>query len=277
MSFFLPALLVGAIIMWARNAPLSYWAGHLLVTAIGSLCYLIVVAVPHKRVERSALPALLTLVLVALLTPVSNVGMIAPGALMSQLHVNPSALLCPTAIVLAAMLASGQPTASQAALVGLQGLNVFLADAAQASALAVAAGALALMRREGGRSVWLFIHSLAVFAAWARFEPRPPTAFVEDIAIHAFMLGPVAACVALASLVLAVCAPLTELTKRGKAPPARIGLFLYFVSTVLVSIFGEFPVPWLGFSPSPILGAFIGLGLAALPKPSCDTTNHLVG
>lgn len=42
---------------------------------------------------------------------------------------------------------------------------------------------------------------------------------------------------------------------------ARRGLTVYFATAAVVSAFGQFPVPLLGFGASSVLGAFLGLAV----------------
>ena len=55
----------------------------------------------------------------------------------------------------------------------------------------------------------------------------------------------------------------------------RTGLALYLAGTMVVPCFGEFPVPLLGFGPSPVVGAFLGLAvLSILARPAQAVTDH---
>jgi hypothetical protein len=98
-----------------------------------------------------------------------------------------------------------------------------------------------------------------------RLDPLPPAPFVEDIVAVAFRVTPLVGVLSLLSMIPIALAPLAIAPTRTADPNvknARTGLALYLAGTIVVPIFGEFPVPLLGFGPSPVVGAF--LGLAAL-------------
>ena len=61
------------------------------------------------------------------------------------------------------------------------------------------------------------------------------------------------------------------IARRSTAATAALALSAWFVATAVTPLFGAFPVPWLGVGMSPILGAWLGVGLLAArlrPAPS---------
>jgi hypothetical protein len=139
-------------------------------------------------------------------------------------------------------------------------------DAGQATALG-AAGAWVLLK--GTTSPVARGLAIAIAASsglvWLLPDPLPPAPFVEDIVAVAFGVTPLLGVLSLLSMLPIALAPLTIAPPHTAEPSvsqARTGLSLYLAGTIVVPFFGEFPVPLLGFGPSPVVGAF--LGLAAL-------------
>ncbi len=257
----LPAVFTGAAIMWARNAPFSDWGVHLLTVAMASCVCVVVSRVPWLTVEPHVMPVLFLAAIV-----IAAVAAHGPPHVVLWYGDEPTALqllplVCPIVVIASASLMSRSPGAAQVALLIVQGSHVIQADASQASALGVGVLTLVSAIRQPFRLHWLVLHALLVSAAWLRYDPISPRSFVADIVLHAFRLGPSVAIAAIGSLVLAVCSPLPLVISPNQGLPAQAALFLYFATTVLVSMFGEFPVPWLGLSPCAIVGSAIAPGL----------------
>jgi hypothetical protein len=164
-------------------------------------------------------------------------------------------------------------------LIACQLVHLAQPDAGQATALG-AAGAWVLMTGTTSPAA----RSLAIASAassavvWMRRDPLPPAAFVEDIVAVAFRVTPLLGALALLSMIPIVLAPLTIAPAHMAHPTvnkARTGLSLYLAGTIVVPFFGEFPVPLLGFGPSPVVGTFLGLAaLEILARRAQVVTDH---
>lgn len=124
--------------------------------------------------------------------------------------------------------------------------------------------------------------------AWSRPDPLPPVDMVENILFRAFELHPLAGALAIGALAwlsasalrpfgagyfLAKTPRSSFFPSRGgvrsrakyaghERPPAAV-LSAYWLASVAVIFFGDFPTPILGFGASPILGAVLGFSLWA--------------
>lgn len=144
-------------------------------------------------------------------------------------------------------------------------------DASQASAFGAGIILLALGRRQSGligKCVAMGA-ALLVAAAWYRPDPLAPVAEVEAIHTLSANVSPLLPAGLLASLFLFCLAPLLVALK-GQRPLFMTGaaLSLYFLVQAAMPFFGAFPVPLAGMGVSPILGAWLGIGVfaAALRK-----------
>lgn len=130
-------------------------------------------------------------------------------------------------------------------------------DASQATALAIA-GSLALTGVSGQwRAAVTAGAALLAVLAWTRPDPLAPVAMVEDVLRIGWSDARAPTVVAVAVLAFACLAP--WLSQRGE-PRDQAGLALsaYFAAVVLMTFFGPFPVPLVGFGVSFPLGWWLG-------------------
>lgn len=258
---------VGFAVMLAGGAPLARWGVHLAAALLGWFAYLIVQQLPGDAAWMGSrwLPVV-GVGLVGSTLLAADIDGVNRWHLVGPLRLHCSALLTPLLIVVAAGAVRARPIAAAVMLTACQLVHLAQPDAGQATALG-AAGAWVLLRGTPSpvaRS--LGIASAAASAmVWLRPDPLPPAPFVEDIVAVAFRVTPLVGVLSLLSLLPLALAPLTIAPAQPADPTvnkARTGLALYLAGTIVVPFFGEFPVPLLGFGPSPVVGAF--LGLAAL-------------
>lgn len=249
------ALGVGAALMFVEGAPSSRWAVQLASGALGLCAYASLRRVSWNR-RRRLIGVGLCISLVFLTLGATGIDGVHRWLGAGPVMLHASMLVAPTLLVLAVELGS---TAGLAALSTLQVVHLLQPDAGQATAVAAAAAVLFVVRR--GRPTAMAAAACLVTAAltWIRADPLGPAPFVEDILGRALSRGAGWAALSTAALALFVASPVV-----GSEPPraARFSLAAYFAASVLVSMVATFPTPLLGYSPSPIVGAF--LGLAAL-------------
>jgi hypothetical protein len=184
---------------------------------------------------------------------------------LGPLHVNMAMLLLPAMIVALAGLARNRiwpwiPAFAALVLLATQ------PDRSQSAALAGAAmvAALGLVRRPAIRLALLAAILALAAAAWIRPDPLKPVAGVEGVISLAYAASPILAGLALLCLAAAVAAPVV--LTRSCPPPARLAgwsLSACLLVWVTAPFLGAFPVPFAGIGPSPVLGAWLGIGLLA--------------
>lgn len=216
-----------------------------------------------------------TLLAFAVLTPIGlAASMLSPGQQgvhrwidLGPLHMNAAMLLLPAGVVALTVLVQGAAWPWIAGLLGL-GLLVLQPDASQATALAAALGIAAFGMIERSRPVRWGIALLAVLlaaASWTRADPLAPVPEVEGVIGLAAQLSPLLAAMAVLGLAAFAATPAWVAHRLpgkevGAAGYALSGLFLIWS---LAPALGAFPVPLVGMGPSPILGAWLGVGLLA--------------
>lgn len=182
---------------------------------------------------------------------------------LGPVRLNVAMLLLPLALTACAASALKSPIrlifpVAAAAILALQ------PDLSQAVALAGAA--IVLLARAKGPFVLRLAAALAIagalVATGARPDPLAPVPTVEGIVLLAWAMSPAMAALAVIALAGAVLAPLAA--ARSTAPAvgaAATTLTVYLALSALSPAYGAFPVPLVGMGVSPILGAWLGIGV----------------
>ena len=266
----LAAVAVGAVVCALSGVPAGSWGRNLAAWLVGALAAAALARWAGVR----------TLCAVALLTPLGLAATMAGEGQegvhrwldLGPLYVNAAMLLLPAFVVALAVLTQRAAWWWIPALLTL-GVLVLQPDASQAAAFALALCVIALGVRNRpawfGWGVVVAAVSLAAFS-WTRPDPLAPVAEVEEVIGLAAALSPWLA--ALSVLALAAFAATPVLATR--ANPSRTvrwaayALGALFLAWSITPALGAFPVPLVGIGLSPILGAWLGIGLLASVKPS---------
>ena len=272
---FVPVM-VGFAVMVVGGAPAARWGVHLAAALLGWFAYLIIQQLPGEGawVGSRWLPVV----------GVGLVGSTLLGAdidgvnrwhLVGPLRLHGSALLTPLLMVVAAGTVRARPIATGVMLTACQLVHLAQPDAGQATALGAASAWVLLKGTTSPVARGLVIASAVSSAlVWLRPDPLPHAPFVEDIVAVAFRVAPLVGVLALLSVIPLVLAPLANAPAHATDPAvndARTGLALYLAGTIVVPFFGEFPVPLLGFGPSPMVGAFVGLAALEILARRAET------
>jgi hypothetical protein len=90
-----------------------------------------------------------------------------------------------------------------------------------------------------------------------------PVAEVEEIVGLAFQVSPLIGSLALILLAAFAAVPATLTRPDARLKLAGAALSLCLAAWAVTPLFGAFPVPLVGVGMSPILGAWLGVGLLA--------------
>lgn len=263
----LAAVGLGAFICAASGVSTGSWARNLAAWLVGALA-----AAGLSAVVRPTLSPLLPWLAVAgLAATFFNPAQDGVHRWIDAgpLHVNVAMVVLPATAVALAVMADRWIVWVPvfAALI----LMVAQPDASQATALAGVTALVASVRLSRG---WVKVLALAgagllfVFA-WTRPDPLLPVAEVEEIVGMAFQLSPIVGGLTLIALTAFVAVPAVLSWTDARLRLAGGALSLCLALWVLTPMFGAFPVPLTGVGMSPILGAWLGVGLlAALQRPS---------
>lgn len=258
----LVAVLAGVVICQLSGIPSGLWVRNLAAWAVGG-----VAALGLWRGGAWVFPAALCVAVVLMgasflgpeqmgvhrwvsAGPVSlNVAMLTLPAALVSLAWAGRKLLWPWGLALAiVVMLAMQPDRSQVAAFG--------------------AGVIWLALR-GGQGVVVRLATavgvvIAIVAAWLRPDPLQPVPEVEEILLLGYAVAPALAVAAFTSLLAFSLAPAALTLKR--APLARRAgeaLSVYLLVSIAMPFVGAYPVPLTGIGMSPILGAWLAIGVLA--------------
>lgn len=265
----LPALLIGIAAMRTHGVPTALWLTNLLIALLGTIAFLIVCFRGTTSPWRSKTPKVLFLVAIVAL------GATFYGKGLENVHrwinIGPFRLYIGS-IVLPLMLLA-LPAIEQSFLrwglaVAITGLLALQPDASQATAFAIAVGALLWDRRPASLLGSLLLAFLALIA-WTRPDPLKPVPHVEGILSLAFSLSPILALLGVASLA-ALPLPFLALTKvHGRVCRTGLALAVYFGVVLCTCATNRFPVPLMGYGASPIVGYYTALSYLMSVRERC--------
>jgi cell division protein FtsW (lipid II flippase) len=258
------AVVLGAVVCAMSGVAAGLWARNLAAWGFGALAAVAVARWGGERFGRGlALAAPLGLCLTFLGPDLDGVHR---WLVAGPVRFNSAMLLLPSLVVATAILAKRHrwwwtPAFGALALLTLQ------PDASQTSAMALAICVIAagLRSRPWAERIAVAIAAL-LFAAlsWTRPDPLQPVPEVEGVIRLAGSHSPVLAGLAVLSLIAFAAAPsLAIYDRRPERGLAGVALTALLSGWVVAPALGAFPVPLIGMGVSPILGAWIGVGLLA--------------
>lgn len=179
------------------------------------------------------------------------------------LHVNIAMVVLPSLSVVLA--AAEDRRAIWGAAVAALILLVAQPDASQTTTLAAVLILVAAFRApsRGVKAALILFAGVAAAAAWMRPDPLQPVAEVEEIVGLAFQVSPLIGSLALILLAAFAAVPATLTRPDARLKLAGAALSLCLAAWAVTPLFGAFPVPLVGVGMSPILGAWLGVGLLA--------------
>ncbi|HEY8572799.1 hypothetical protein [Phenylobacterium sp.] len=251
---------VGAAVCALSGVPEGVWGRNLAAWLVGALA----------AMALSRFAGVRTLAAVALVAPLGvAAAMLFDGQQgvhrwlgLGPVYINAAMLLLPPLVVAVGALAERWSWWWMPALLTLAVL-VLQPDASQASALALAICVAGFSTSSARVKVGIALGATALAAlSWTRPDPLAPVPEVEEVIGLAARQSPWLA--GLAVLALAAFAVTPALSARGTAARSTgYALSALFLFWSLAPALGAFPVPLVGMGLSPILGAWLGVGLLA--------------
>lgn len=261
----LTAVVVGAGVCAMSGVAAGLWGRNLAAWLVGALAAVALARWAGGRVILALAMAAPLGLAATLLDP--GLEGVHRWLVAGPVRFNAAMLLLPALVVATATLAGRVgwwwvPAAVALAVLALQ------PDASQASALALAVCAIVVRLRSQnpmGR-IALAVGAVAVAAvAWVRPDALQPVPEVEGIIQLAAAQSVLLAGAAVLLLLAFAAAPALATHGRDGDDARRAGLALtaLLLAWIAAPALGAFPVPLVGIGLSPILGAWLGVGLLA--------------
>lgn len=257
----LPAVTVGVLTMDHAGVPPRTWALNLVAVAVGLLIVGVTQTARGPRTSRGW-----TLIAAAgvamLLLPFASGGLdgVYRWIVFGPLRLHASAMVAP--LLIAAFAATRTRSVSAAIAVVATIILALQPDAAQATSFALACCVVLTAgepRNQPRVRVWLVLLVLSAAASFVRPDPLTSVRYVEGIFDMAVARGPAWGVTKTIAMLL-LPAPLFLAWLRTRYTVA-LALGIYVSMTILAPLWGNFPVPVMGFGVSPIIGYFLALRL----------------
>ncbi len=255
----LPAVVIGASVMHQNAISPLVYGQNLICYLVSGLLVLFLTAKPTsaKRGNRFYL-ALLTVGCLALAGTFLDHGLenVHRWLAIGNFRLYIASLVIPSMIIgLGQLLSRKRLTLLIAALMAL--LLLFQPDASQLSAFVVSVVFLVWMQVKQPllKCGVTLLSAAAMVYSWMHLDVLAPVAHVEGILRMAQEMGTAWFWLGIGSLIL-LPVPLLGFS-RNATPAKAVGL--YYLIVLMSTFFGNFPVPFMGFGVSPILGYQLAL------------------
>lgn len=255
-----PAIFIGTIAMVSYGLTLSIWIQNILIWLLGTV-FGFIYLVRNKNQKWNKGNLLPNVVLIALLIfPFLFNGMdgVHRWLTFGTINIYIASIVLPLLIIHLWDLAFNN---RERFAVGLLFITLFMLllhpDAGQLSAFACAT-AIILKKTISKRIIKFLSLTLAAFfviLSWVFLDDLAPVPYVEDIIFLVGELGTVWFVGGILSLILLVI----PFFYYGRKNVISLSLGVYFLMTMIVTLFGNFPLPIMGYGISPIIGYFIAI------------------
>jgi cell division protein FtsW (lipid II flippase) len=261
----LAAVGLGAAVCALSGVSAASWGRNLAAWLVGAVIAAALAAAGRRIVSPGAALAVAGLAVAGLAASFFNPAQEGVHRWIDAgpLHVNIAMVVLPSLSVVLA--AAEDRRAIWGAAVAALILLVAQPDASQTTTLAAVLILVAAVRAPGrGVKAGLILFAgLAAAAAWMRPDPLQPVAEVEEIVGLAFQISPLIGGLALILLAVFTAAPAVLTRADARLKLAGGALSLCLAAWAVTPRVGACPVPLVGVGMSPILGAWLGVGLLA--------------
>ncbi|MFN3777470.1 MAG: hypothetical protein ACK4SI_00560 [Brevundimonas aurantiaca] len=261
----LAAVGLGAAVCALSGVSAASWGRNLAAWLVGAVIAAALAAAGRRIVSPGAALAVAGLAVAGLAASFFNPAQEGVHRWIDAgpLHVNIAMVVLPSLSVVLA--AAEDRRAIWGAAVAALILLVAQPDASQTTTLAAVLILVAAFRApsRGVKAALILFAGVAAAAAWMRPDPLQPVAEVEEIVGLAFQVSPLIGSLALILLAVFAAVPATLTRPDARLKLAGAALSLCLAAWAVTPLFGAFPVPLVGVGMSPILGAWLGVGLLA--------------
>lgn len=259
----LPAVIIGAIAMSRHNIPSKYFVLNIVCLLIGWLisCYAISKNVKTRK-NRTYGVIIIILILVLYALTFIDLGMddVHRWLSLGPIRVYISSILAPILIIeLWTLLENNNDLLVGVITVIAAILLVLQPDASQLTAFAIPM-MIILFSKINNRILTCFIIGILiflVFTSWIFLDSLPAVIYVEEIVGLVMDMGLIWSILGILSLILLPMPFLLSPMANEKILSRCLGL--YFTIFIITTFFGNFPVPLMGYSISPIIGYLMAI------------------
>jgi hypothetical protein len=258
----IPSIVMGVAAMYYSKVPTSIWAQNVAYLVIaGLISYFVVLSKPKVRESQFYIVSILISILFILLTFISA-GMegVHRWVSIGIIRFNVSMIVLPIIIISTwRLLQVNQLWAAIITTLAVSILMLVQPDASQLTGFAIPMMVM-LYNKADKKLLRLFILGILavlIILSWVFLDNLPAAAYVEEIVGLLGNMGLIWLVLGVISLVILPVPFILFPPKDLKLPSICLGL--YFIIILVSTLFGNFPVPLMGYGISPIIGYFISI------------------
>jgi hypothetical protein len=259
----IPSIVIGVVAMYYNKVPAFIWTQNIAYLVIaGIISYVIVLSKFNNRGNKFYYCFMLVSILFIVLTFIGS-GMegVHRWVSIGIMKINASMIVLPIIIISSWKLLQIKPL--WFTLVTTIAISIVLAiqpDASQLTGFTIPMMVMLVSNtdRKSLRIIIIGILSTLIILSWIFLDNLSAVAYVEGILYLLKNVGLMWFILGIISLIILPIPFILFSPKNLKLPSICLGL--YFIIIILSTLFGNFPVPLMGYGVSPIIGYFISIG-----------------
>lgn len=258
----IPSIAIGAFAMYQNHVPFAIWGQNIGCLVLMSVISLLMITRKFNNTGNRYNQLLLPAAIIALILTFANQGMegvhrwISIGAV----KLNVAMIVLPMILLelFQVLKIKGLTYAGVCAFIILLVL-FFQPDASQLTGFAIPV-MIMLSQNTRSKKIRLLTTGVSVLfiaLSWIRLDHLPPVNYVEKILMMVADMGGIWFVLGIISLAI-LPAPFIFLPPKNAVSVSRY-IGCYYIVILLSTLFGNFPVPLMGYGISPIVGYYIPL------------------
>jgi cell division protein FtsW (lipid II flippase) len=258
----LPSISIGTAAMYNSKVPTFIWAQNIACFVIAALISYLAISYKFKmrRSRFYSISILISILLIILTFIGPSISGVHRWVSIGITKFNVSMIVLPVIIIALWKLHQIKPLCFTITII--IAIAILLAIQPDASALTGFAIPIMIMLCSRSdkkilRASVMGILSILVILSWVFLDNLPPVAYVERIVSLLSNMGLVWLSLGIISLVILPAPFIFFSPENLKLPSICVGL--YFIIILISTLFGNFPVPLMGYGISPIIGYFISI------------------
>ena len=258
----IPSIAIGALAMYQNHVPFAIWGQNIGCLVLMSVISLLMITRKLNNTGNRYNQLLLPAAIIALILTFANQGMegvhrwISIGAV----KLNIAMIVLPMILLelYQVLKIRGLTYAGVGAFIILLVL-FFQPDASQLTGFAIPVMIMLSLNTRSKKIRFLItgVSVLFIVLSWIRLDHLPPVNYVERILMMVADMGGIWLVLGIISLAI-LPAPFILLPPKNAVSVSRY-IGCYYIVILLSTLFGNFPVPLMGYGISPIVGYYLSL------------------
>lgn len=258
----IPSIAIGALAMYQNHVPFAIWGQNIGCLVLMSVISLLMITRKFNNTGNRYNQLLLPAAIIVLILTFANQGMegVHRWTSIGAVKLNVAMIVLPMILLelYQVLKIRGLTYAGVCAFIILLVL-FFQPDASQLTGFAIPV-MIMLSLNKGSKKIRLLITGVSVLfiaLSWIRLDHLPPVNYVEKILMMVADMGEIWFVLGIISLAI-LPAPFIFLPPKNAVSVSRY-IGCYYIVILLSTLFGNFPVPLMGYGISPIVGYYIPL------------------